>query len=198
MPELIAHRGAFMPLRPFQMAEAGGSRVAVSVARHGDELQLAYDFREMADLVYPLYPNVGAGAAQRRQDGLWQSTCCEFFVGTPGHQEAYAEWHGTFSGHWALYQFANYRQGMTPLASPPPAIAVFPGTNGATLQARVPLAALRQVLPGEPDSWRWGFAVVTDHRCSGQRLWALAHPDAAQADFHNPAGWGFSLADAVG
>ena len=47
-----------------------------------------------------------------RQNELWQTTCFEFFLGLKGSLK-YWEFNLSPAGHWNIYRFDDYRQGMT-------------------------------------------------------------------------------------
>jgi hypothetical protein len=52
-------------------------------------------------------------AQPRRRDDLWRTTCFEFFLGAatdPGYWEVNL----SPAGHWNVYRFKDYRQGMEP------------------------------------------------------------------------------------
>ena len=47
-----------------------------------------------------------------RRNELWQTTCFEFFLGLKGSPK-YWEFNLSAAGHWNIYRFDDYRQGMT-------------------------------------------------------------------------------------
>ena len=47
-----------------------------------------------------------------RLNELWQTTCFEFFLGLKGSPK-YWEFNLSPAGHWNIYRFDDYRQGMT-------------------------------------------------------------------------------------
>ena len=47
-----------------------------------------------------------------RRNELWQTTCFEFFLGLKGSPK-YWEFNLSPAGHWNIYRFDDYRQGMT-------------------------------------------------------------------------------------
>jgi hypothetical protein len=47
-----------------------------------------------------------------RRNELWQTTCFEFFLGLEGSPK-YWEFNLSPAGHWNIYRFDDYRQGMT-------------------------------------------------------------------------------------
>lgn len=48
-----------------------------------------------------------------RQDGLWEETCFEFFIGVT-NSPAYWEFNLSPNGNWNVYYFNDYREGMKP------------------------------------------------------------------------------------
>ena len=78
-----------------------------SIARRADILAIRYELRgRLAELVIP-----GPAELPARRHGLWEGTCFEFFLGvkdSPG----YWEFNLSPAGHWNVYRFAGYRQGM--------------------------------------------------------------------------------------
>jgi len=122
----------------------------------------------------------GAGPA----DGLWQHTCCEFFVAVPG-AAAYREFNFSPSGQWAAYSFRAYRE---PDEGPPvittaPSLIVRRFDAGVELTATLPAAALPAA-----ERLTCGLAVVVEDGDGSLSYWALQHP-AARPDFHRRDGF---------
>ena len=46
-----------------------------------------------------------------RRDRLWEETCFEFFLAVK-NSPRYWEFNLSPAGHWNVYRFADYRQGM--------------------------------------------------------------------------------------
>lgn len=119
-------------------------------------------------------------AGKGRADGLWNTTCFEFFLQRPG-AEAYLELNLSPSERWAAYDFASYRAGMSehPLAHEP-TCTVRVGQSMTIFDAAVPSAGL----PALP--WRYGFSAVIEEEGGAISYWAIAHPEG-KADFHASA-----------
>jgi len=119
-------------------------------------------------------------------DGLWRRTCFEAFV-TPGEDGGYLEFNLSPSGRWAAYRFSAYREGMAPLAGPPPpGIALAMDAGSLRLTAELDLSAL----PGlaSDGAWRIGLAAVIEDAGGRIGYWALAHPPG-KPDFHHADGF---------
>jgi hypothetical protein len=124
----------------------------------------------------------------QRADQLWQHTCFEAFI-APGAQSRYYELNFSPSTQWAAYEFDGYRQGMRPLAlSVPPQITVAATGDELRVTAGVELAALGNA----PWPWRVGLTAVVEERSGNRGYFALLHP-RAKPDFHDAAGFAFSL-----
>ncbi len=119
-----------------------------------------------------------------RTDGLWQTTCFELFV--QGSEEGYREFNFSPSGAWAAYRFTGYREGMTPLDTPAPEIAL--EQTGERLALTVTLDA--SALPPMP--WKIGLSAVIEEQDGTKSYWALAHPPG-KPDFHHPACFALQL-----
>ena len=129
-----------------------------------------------------------------RRDNLWQHTCCEAFVaGGPG--TAYREFNFSPSGHWASYDFADYRTpaGAAPQgtgdAGPAPVIATIPGVAGLEIAVALP----PELLPPAEAEWMLGLSVVVEAADGSKSYWALAHP-GPPPDFHDRAAFVARLA----
>lgn len=138
----------------------------------------------------PPSPPDTAGAA----DELWQHTCFEVFVATPG-EEAYREFNFSPSGQWASYAFKGYRErdeDFTPSAVP--SIRFAQRTDSLTLEAELPAAALPPVAPGA--DLRIALSAVIERNDGELEYWAVHHP-AAQPDFHHRDGFVLILSTAA-
>ena len=113
-------------------------------------------------------------------DGLWQHTCCELFVATARHADAYREFNFSPSGEWAAYGFSAYRARTTSDKAPKisPEIALRQDANGFELTATLPAS----LLPSTGDQ-QLGLTTVIEATDGSKSYWALAH-GAAQPDFH--------------
>ncbi len=119
-------------------------------------------------------------SGKHRADGLWQHTCFEMFLQSPG-SDAYIELNLSPSEGWAAYDFARYREGMADRAMPrPPDCTVRIGGNTLIFDAAIPMAAL------PPLPWRVGLTAVIEEEGGVMSYWALAHPPGPP-DFHHAA-----------
>lgn len=147
-----------------------------SVERRGAQVWLRFDLLcRLACLRLPV------PAEPCRQNGLWQHTCFEAFVGD-GH---YAEFNFSPSGEWAAYAFSGYREGMRELAVSCPPEIVLDAVRGRFTQ---------EVLfdPGEA-SGPLGLCAVIEEMDGTKSYWALAHPPG-KPDFHAPTCFAAMLA----
>ncbi|MFZ2088671.1 MAG: DOMON-like domain-containing protein, partial [Desulfobaccales bacterium] len=78
-----------------------------NISRQGPSLVLHYEIRGNLEAVV-LPERTGKPV---RRDGLWQETCLEFFFGQKS-DPGYWEVNLSPAGHWNVYRFAAYRQGM--------------------------------------------------------------------------------------
>ena len=114
--------------------------------------------------------------AEGRADGLWESTCFEAFLQAEG-MEAYREWNFAPSGQWAAYDFAAYRQGMTPAQVAEPYIRLEDNFTWLALGATIAVPA--------DCTWRLGLSAVIEEADGTKSYWALAHPPGEAPDFHH-------------
>lgn len=118
----------------------------------------------------------------RRHD-LWKETCFECFLKTAS--EAYWEVNLSPAGHWNVYRFDAYRQGMRE----EPAFATLPVEVSTTkdafgLTAAVDLGAI------EPahGPLKIALSAVIQTIDNQKTYWALTHP-GPKPDFHHPEGF---------
>ena len=124
-------------------------------------------------------------AGRARTDGLWQTTCFEMFVTSPG-DAGYAEFNLSPSERWAAYDFTGYRAGMGERAvERPPVCTPRRGQSVLIFDAAIPASAL------PPLPWHYGLTAVIEEEGGIKSYWAMAHPPE-KPDFHDPAcmaGW---------
>lgn len=126
-------------------------------------------------------------AGKGRADGLWQTTCFEFFLQQPG-QAGYIELNLSPSERWAAYDFAGYRSGMTERALPhEPTCTARIGQSMAIFDAAVPIVGL------PPPPWRYGLSAVIEETGGILSYWAIVHPEG-KPDFHAPTCFAGELA----
>lgn len=126
-------------------------------------------------------------AGKGRADGLWKTTCFEFFLQPPGAR-GYSELNHSPSERWNAYDFTGYREGMTERPMPhEPTCTARVGQSMAIFDAAVPVAGL----PSLP--WRYGLSAVIEEEGGFLSYWAIAHPEG-RPDFHSPACFAGELA----
>ncbi len=94
-------------LQPFPAAEVVPVQITGNISRNYHQLTINYQ------LVGDLQAIVIAQTSDtpERQHELWQNTCFEFFLGVQ-NSPRYWEFNLSPAGHWNIYRFDNYRQGM--------------------------------------------------------------------------------------
>lgn len=82
-------------------------KIAGNIARCSNTLAIRYELLgHLAELVIPAQADVLA-----RKNELWEETCLEFFLGIKNSPQ-YWEFNLSPAGHWNVYRFEDYRQGM--------------------------------------------------------------------------------------
>jgi hypothetical protein len=146
-----------------------------TIARRGHILALRYELR--GDLAALALPDPADRPARR--DGLWRETCFEFFL-APQNLPQYWEINLSPAGHWNVYGFEYYPQGM----HEEPALAALPFTvlkKPASLLLALEVDVSGFLPPGQPlDA---AISAVIKARDDTLTYWALAHP-GPQPDFH--------------
>ena len=126
---------------------------------------------DLENMVLPL------PAEPQRTDGLWNTTCFEFFLCEPASAN-YFEFNFSPSSQWAAYRFADYREGMTDWDTPRPEIGNDAGDTHFALEATIALT------PSVNGVWEASLSAVI-HECGDiKSYWALQHPEGAP-DFHH-------------
>ncbi|PWB65032.1 MAG: hypothetical protein C3F14_05960 [Deltaproteobacteria bacterium] len=123
-----------------------------------------------------------------RKDGLWEKTCLEFFLGGPD-TEAYWEFNLSPSGHWNVYRFTSYRQGMRE----EPAFASLPFRMRKEPERLVLSLELDigKLFP-KGDAMQVAICAVFKTMKGGISHWALAHA-GHRPDFHRREGFALTL-----
>lgn len=137
-------------------------------------LRLRWRIEAAERVVFPSFAGKG------RADGLWRTTCFEFFLRPPEGEE-YTELNLSPSERWAAYDFTCYRAGMSERPLPhEPTCTVRIGQSMAIFDAAVPVAGL------PPLPWRYGLSAVIEEEGGVLSYWAIGHPEG-KPDFHSPA-----------
>jgi hypothetical protein len=168
-------------LQPFPCAGTLPDLVITgSIARWSHSL--AIDYRLHGHLAGLLIP--APAARPGRLYGLWQQTCFECFLGVK-HSPCYWEINLSPAGHWNVYRFAAYRQGMreeTAFTELP--FGVQRQSDSLVLAVELPLGEI--VEAGQP--LEIAISAVIKRGNGEATHWALTHP-GPQADFHRRDGF---------
>ena len=114
-----------------------------------------------------------------RQDGLWETTCLEFFIGIVD-SPIYWEFNLSPSGCWNVYRFTGYREGMeveTAFENLP-----FEFTQQSDcLSLQIQIETTQIVKESQP--LEIAITTVIEEQKGNISYWALKH-SGEQADFH--------------
>jgi hypothetical protein len=180
-PELVEGSHYSLQAHPAAPPLAVSALSARIIRLDANWLTLRWKVESAGQVVLPPF------AGRKRTDGLWQTTCFEFFVKAPG-AEAYAEFNLSPSERWAAYDFAGYREGMVERPVPRAPVCT-PRRGGSVLifDAAIPAGAL------PPLPWDYGLTAVIEEAGGHKSYWAIAHP-AEKPDFHHPTCFAAQLA----
>lgn len=163
-------------LQPFPSTKSlPNLKIAGSIARNGNKLVIRYmlegDLKEIA-IARP--SNTGS-----RKHELWKDTCFEFFVGIKDSLQ-YWEFNLSDAGHWNVYRFDGYRQGMQEET----AFTILPFSvenqaDGLVLALDVDL----DKIVSENQAIEVGITTVIKDKDGKETYWALTHR-GVEADFH--------------
>jgi len=152
--------------------------VNCTAIRRGSELRLG--FRLSGYLANVVLPPRTLG---ERRDELWKTTCFEVFAGFAG-RKGYREFNMSPSGHWAAYDFDDYRSGMH-RADPSPR---------RVWQSRKPVEfRLNFTVPLVVEMTRLALSAVIEEIDGTKSYWALRHPPGPP-DFHHADCFALELA----
>jgi len=164
-------------LQPFSSASSlPDLAITGNLTRRGAIFDIRYMLRGcLEEIVVP--PPADPPPARRHR--LWEETCLEFFL-APQNSSRYWEFNLSPAGHWNVYRFQAYRQGMAE------------GEAFSSLPFRVQRRWDSLVLHLEFDLGRIfpakrrleaAIAAVIKARDGQVTYWALVHP-GPQPDFH--------------
>jgi hypothetical protein len=163
-------------LRPFASAcPLPAVKITGTVDRRGGVLYLGYDLLGPTDAIAIPAP----AAVPARRDGLWNETCFELFLGLE-KSDRYWEFNLTPAGHWNVFRFETYRQGMREeqaFASLPCSVHIHPA--GLNLSFKL---ELEKIIPRD-QALKVGISAVLRSVAGDFTYWALTHP-GTQPDFH--------------
>ncbi|MCU0532495.1 MAG: DOMON-like domain-containing protein [Hydrococcus sp. Prado102] len=94
-------------LQPFDSIHPLDLKIDGSISRNENTLFVSYTlFGDLSKIVIPATVNLPI-----RKHELWEETCFEFFLGIK-NLTRYWEFNLSPAGHWNIYRFDDYRQGM--------------------------------------------------------------------------------------
>jgi hypothetical protein len=168
--------GLSFSLQPFSPASPLLSlKITGKIARRSNTLALRYCLLgHLGELVVPAPADMPA-----RKNELWQETCFEFFLAVMD-SPPYWEFNLSPAGHWNVYRFASYRQGMeeekifTSMD-----FSVQRQSESLLLDVEVNLDKIVQ----KKQPLEVGLSAVIKLRDGELTYWALTH-GGKQADFH--------------
>jgi len=165
-------------LKPFPVSgstQAPDLRITGSIDRHNNTLSIVYELSGNVSKVQIAAPS----DTPTRKHDLWQETCFEFFLGIK-NSPIYWEFNLSPVGHWNVYRFDDYRQGMreeTAYASFP--FHIRTQQNMLSLNLRCGLDAIvpfNQIL-------EVAITAVIKQNDGEITFWALSH-ERPEANFH--------------
>jgi hypothetical protein len=172
-------------LKPFPgEGNPAGLTIGGSIGRRGDTLSVLCEVRgNLSQVRIP-----AAEDPPRRQDRLWEETCIELFLGTDDSGE-YWELNLSPAGHWNVYRFKGYREGIREeeaFTSLPFVVRIGPEILDLSMELDV-----GKILPASEGIAATVAAVIgtTD---GGKSHWAPVHP-APRPDFHRRDGFSLIL-----
>lgn len=173
-------------LLPFRALESPSqAHVSGTVTRRGTILSLRFRLEGAVEIEVPR-----RAPRPERRDGLWRTTCFEVFLARPDGP-GYWEFNLSPAGHWNVYRFTDYRQGMAEeegFAALPCEATLQAGA--LTVEVRIDLA----VMGLEEGELALGLSAVLRSKTGAVTYHALSHPDPPQAgegqpDFHHRGGF---------
>jgi hypothetical protein len=168
--------GQSFSLKPFPSAGLlPHLKITGNIGRRSKILTISYALLgPLAELVIPAPVDMPA-----RKNALWEETCLEFFLGVK-NSDRYWEFNLLPAGHWNIYRFRSYRQGM----QEEPAFTSLPFSvqrQPDALRLSMKLDLDKIILADQ--TLKVASSAVIKPINGKITYWALAHP-GPQADFH--------------
>ncbi|AFY79138.1 MAG: DOMON-like domain-containing protein [Hydrococcus sp. C42_A2020_068] len=162
-------------LQPFGLNPLPDLKINGSIARNANRLTVRYAL--LGDLAKIIIPAIADLPARKHE--LWQETCFEFFLGIE-NSTRYWEFNLSPAGHWNVYCFDDYRQGMQEEL----AIASLPFSvqrQASALLLTLELDLNECILADR--TLDVAVTAVVKSKDEDVTYWALSHR-GSQADFH--------------
>ncbi len=99
----MLHGFELIPFRKYQLPVSIEGRLDIKAT------EITFDVQLSGNLASVNWPELDRPF--KRQSGLWESTCLEFFLG-PGSGKHYWEFNLAPTGHWNCFSFTDIRQDM--------------------------------------------------------------------------------------
>ncbi|MBD2776698.1 DOMON-like domain-containing protein [Iningainema tapete] len=150
-------------------------KITGNIARDANQLTITYALQ--GDLTEVVIAPPSETPTRKHQ--LWEDTCFEFFLGIKDSQR-YWEFNLSPSGHWNVYRFDGYRQGMqeeTAFTTLP--FSVENQSDGLALAVDVNL----DKIVSAQQALEVAITTVIKERDGEVTYWALTH-QGRSADFH--------------
>ena len=164
-------------LLPFPSDEPPSDiKISGSVFRNFNTLTINYVLQgTLAEVKIPEHVDVPI-----RKNNLWEETCFEFFLGVEGHDQ-YREFNLSPAGHWNVFRFESYRQGMQEeIAFVSLPFSVQREPDALLLALEIDLASNIRA----EESLEIAVSAVTQLMGERMNYWALVRP-CARPDFHH-------------
>ncbi|MCP9825893.1 DOMON-like domain-containing protein [Synechococcus sp. EJ6-Ellesmere] len=168
------------PITPGPAVPGTGLELTGQIRRRGGTLELRLRLGGDPESVVLAEPS----PRPERRDDLWRSTCFELFLAAEA-QPGYREVNLSPAGHWNVYRFSSYRQGMEnepSLQALPFEFKPVPGSIELELAWALP-----DDLRSAPSALEAGVCAVIEQRQGQLSYWAVTHP-GTEADFHRRDG----------
>ena len=171
-------------LKPFSGEGLHDISITGAVSRHSNRLSIEYELRaDMSEIVLPVRTEKPA-----RRDMLWKETCFEMFLAPVG-SEKYREFNLSPSGHWNVYCFNSYRQGMR---EDDKFIELPFKVEKSSKFLRLSLEAGTEIFMPGPCSFDIGITAVVRRGTGNAAYWALSHT-VSEPDFHKRESFNITL-----
>jgi len=168
-------------LKPFSPAQPLLSlKVKGKISRRSNTLALQYTLiGHLGELVIPTPADIPA-----RKNELWKKTCFEFFVAVRD-SHPYWEFNLSPAGHWNVYRFAGYRQGMEEEKA---FTSMDFSVRRQPQSLRLDLELDLNKIVKEKQPLEVALSAVIELKDGELTYWALTH-GGPQADFHRREGF---------
>ncbi|MBI4826056.1 MAG: DOMON-like domain-containing protein [Nitrospirae bacterium] len=162
-------------LTPFS-SDLSGIEITGSIERSYNKLAISYSLTgDISKLNIPTPANI-----PERRNSIWKETSFELFL-CPMNSNNYWEFNISPAGHWNIYRFSSYREGMQEepaFTSLPFKVSIHPGDLLLSLELDLDKINLAD------QKLNAGMSAVIKHRDSMMTYRALAHT-GERPDFHN-------------